>query len=151
MNLIVNNLGIIVAAVDYAVDEDELSKRGDKVAYVDNSVYTVKMIGSIFTSDSPFYIPAPTPYHSVQNGEWVITDSGKNEAQKKATLVRNTLLQQTDWTQLPDVVLTKEQSKIFKKYRQELRDLPSVTDDPLELLELLKEYKLPKLNANLDV
>ncbi len=40
-------------------------------------------------------------------------------------LKRNRLLAEYDWTQLPDVALSIEEVGIWKKYRQELRDLPS--------------------------
>jgi hypothetical protein len=43
-------------------------------------------------------------------------------------LKRNTLLAETDWTQLPDVNLTSEQQIQFHKYRQELRDFPTTCD-----------------------
>ncbi len=37
---------------------------------------------------------------------------------------RNQLLVESDWTQMPDVPLTAEQRQAWRKYRQELRDLP---------------------------
>ena len=37
--------------------------------------------------------------------------------------VRNRLLAMSDWTQLADVDLTKDQKKQWKEYRQALRDL----------------------------
>jgi hypothetical protein len=42
--------------------------------------------------------------------------------------VRNNLLAQSDWTQLSDVALTEDQKSDWKKYRQELRDLPENCD-----------------------
>ena len=36
---------------------------------------------------------------------------------------RNLLLQQSDWTQLPDVSLTEEQKGNWVTYRQQLRDI----------------------------
>jgi len=38
------------------------------------------------------------------------------------------LLEQSDWTQLPDVPLTDEQKAAWATYRQALRDLPDVPD-----------------------
>lgn len=40
------------------------------------------------------------------------------------------LLKDSDWTQLPDVPLTKEQKAAWKKYRKQLRDLPNTVSDP---------------------
>lgn len=37
-------------------------------------------------------------------------------------------LQQSDWTQLPDVPLTEEQKTAWATYRQALRDLPDLPD-----------------------
>lgn len=42
-------------------------------------------------------------------------------------LERNKLLAECDWTMLPDANVNIE---IWKKYRQELRDLPSMNKDP---------------------
>jgi len=38
---------------------------------------------------------------------------------------RNALLAASDWTQLPDVPLSKEKKADWKRYRKELRDLPA--------------------------
>lgn len=43
---------------------------------------------------------------------------------------RDRLLQQTDYTQLPDAPLTEQQKADYATYRQELRDLPANTVDP---------------------
>ena len=50
---------------------------------------------------------------------------------------RNFLLVGSDWTQLPDADLTDEEIKIWVKYRQALRDLPTQFND-------LTKLKLPK-------
>jgi len=39
--------------------------------------------------------------------------------------VRNKLLAESDWTQVPDSPLTEEQRGEWRTYRQELRNLPS--------------------------
>jgi len=44
--------------------------------------------------------------------------------------IRDSLLSQSDWTQLPDVSLTEEQKIAWTIYRQELRDLPENITDP---------------------
>jgi hypothetical protein len=43
------------------------------------------------------------------------------------------LLKDSDWTQMPDVPLSKEKKKEWKDYRQALRDLPHRTEDPRKL------------------
>jgi hypothetical protein len=47
---------------------------------------------------------------------------------------RDERLQKTDWTQLPDVSLTKKQLDSWKSYRQQLRDLTSIIEDPKPLV-----------------
>lgn len=37
---------------------------------------------------------------------------------------RNPLLQQCDWTQLPDAILTIDEKQAWQDYRQTLRDIP---------------------------
>lgn len=55
-----------------------------------------------------------------QSKKWVI-DADKTITDNK--ILRNTLLQQSDWTQLPDVDLTTAEKTHWKQYRQELRDM----------------------------
>lgn len=42
---------------------------------------------------------------------------------KEIKLIRNKLLSETDWTQLPDVALSDSEKQAWALYRQELRDL----------------------------
>lgn len=43
---------------------------------------------------------------------------------------RDILLQKCDWVLVPDTPLSQEKIDEWKVYRQALRDLPSVTEDP---------------------
>lgn len=43
---------------------------------------------------------------------------------------RQPLIDQTDWTQMPDAQLTAEKKAEFANYRQLLRDLPQTYDNP---------------------
>lgn len=43
--------------------------------------------------------------------------------------LRNYLLQQSDWTQIPDAPLTEEKKTAWATYRQELRNVPAVNAD----------------------
>lgn len=38
--------------------------------------------------------------------------------------MRNALLRESDWSQMPDAAVTEEQREQYKRYRQALRDLP---------------------------
>jgi hypothetical protein len=50
----------------------------------------------------------------------------------KLRIDRNTKLKDTDWTQMQDAPLTDEQKQRWAVYRQDLRDLPVNTTNPLE-------------------
>ncbi|MDA0115542.1 tail fiber assembly protein [Vibrio sp. 2art] len=43
---------------------------------------------------------------------------------------RQPLIDQTDWTQMPDAQLTTDKKAEFANYRQLLRDLPQTYDNP---------------------
>jgi hypothetical protein len=43
--------------------------------------------------------------------------------------LRNYLLQQSDWTQMPDSPLSTEAKEAWAAYRQELRDIPTTNAD----------------------
>ena len=49
-------------------------------------------------------------------------------------LKRKELLAETDWAVLPDVELSEEKRNQILKYRQILRDLPSMYSDPREVV-----------------
>ena len=48
---------------------------------------------------------------------------------EEITARRNTLLQESDWTQLPDAPLTEEKKQEWVVYRQALRDITEVVID----------------------
>ena len=49
-------------------------------------------------------------------------------------VVRNRLLADCDWTQMPDVPLTEEQKEAWREYRQALRDIPQTFATPDEVV-----------------
>lgn len=48
----------------------------------------------------------------------------------KLRMARNDMIAQTDWTQAVDAPLTANQKTAWLGYRENLRDLPSNTEDP---------------------
>ena len=48
--------------------------------------------------------------------------------------IRNTLLKETDWTQLEDAPFTDSDKNLWKIYRQELRDVPSQIGFPTNII-----------------
>ena len=49
---------------------------------------------------------------------------------QKLRTERNSILKDSDWSQLSDAPLTSSQKTAWSTYRQELRDLPANTEDP---------------------
>ena len=76
------------------------------------------------------------PRYKVVNGEYIELTAEEIKALEdhaaeadldfsRIRVERNSLLSQTDWTQLSDSPLTDEKKAEWVTYRQELRDLPS--------------------------
>ncbi|MFR8144738.1 MAG: tail fiber assembly protein [Clostridia bacterium] len=60
----------------------------------------------------------------------------KTEISNLAKEIRNKrdeLLKETDWTQMEDTALTKENQEIYKEYRQKLRDIPEQSLFPYQV------------------
>lgn len=77
----------------------------------------------------------------------------------KLLIIRNFLLQDSDWTQTNDSPLSDEQKQLWKTYRQKLRDIPSdqngvpatevvypITPSKYETLENTGEYLSDEVN-----
>ena len=67
---------------------------------------------------------------SVKNDALFLEDIPLPDSADTIRNVRNEKLAQTDWTQLSDVKITKEQQEKWKIYRQKLRDLPMQSGFP---------------------
>jgi hypothetical protein len=63
--------------------------------------------------------------------KWV-EDTQEQESEVLAK--RNSLLQQSDWTQIPNNPLTPEQQEAWAVYRQELRDVTSQSGYPFNVI-----------------
>lgn len=59
------------------------------------------------------------------------SDSEKWAAVK---IIRNQLLKDCDWTQLPDAVMSIEEKTAWQEYRQALRDLPQAFNSPDDVM-----------------
>lgn len=53
---------------------------------------------------------------------------------QKIRLKREPLMNETDWTQMPDAPLTPEKKKEFVYYRQKLRDIPNSYSYPDDVI-----------------
>ena len=58
------------------------------------------------------------------------TENAPIEKAEEHRRTRNSLLTESDWTQMPDSPLTDAKKAEWAIYRQALRDLPSSTTDP---------------------
>ena len=71
----------------------------------------------------------PTPYHLWESGSWIESEGTKNVIIGYTVISmkqhRGYLLNQCDWTQLPDSPLTDEKKAEWATYRQVLRDYPA--------------------------
>lgn len=65
-----------------------------------------------------------------ENREWNISSIPNSYFWDRMRDRRNFHLATSDWTQFGDSPLTEEKKEEWKVYRQELRDLPSITTDP---------------------
>jgi hypothetical protein len=73
-------------------------------------------------------LKTPTlPVQPGTGGTIVVPDPVVPTPAQQAIARRNSLLEQSDWTQLPDVPLSSEQKAAWASYRQALRD---ITDQP---------------------
>lgn len=64
------------------------------------------------------------------------------ELQDSIRLIRNTLLRDSDWTQMGDSPLTAEIKADWATYRQQLRDLPE--DQNIDEMESQSEVVWPE-------
>ena len=60
---------------------------------------------------------------------WTLTELPEKFLWERVRVKRDNALADTDYTQIPDAPLTTDQVAVYKKYRQELRDLPSKITD----------------------
>jgi hypothetical protein len=51
-----------------------------------------------------------------------------------ARMMRNQLIEESDWTQLTDNVLSEEEMEQWVEYRQALRDIPQQPDFPENII-----------------
>lgn len=66
----------------------------------------------------------------VRRSEAEIAAKEQNLAYSRFIIIRNGLLSDSDWTQVPDSPLDNTKKQEWATYRQALRDLPANTTDP---------------------
>lgn len=94
---------------------------------VDDSAYYIE-------NGAPVAIPAKPDQYSVfdfTTKQWV---QNETMAISDVSLKRQKLLYATDWTQIPNGPLTTQQQAAWATYRQELRDIPSQSGYPFNVI-----------------
>jgi Phage tail assembly chaperone protein len=128
MYLVLNSDSRIVASANYSIDETDCSKREETVIYIHDSYYKPEMVGLLYINTEPFFLPAPSPYHSVVNHTYILSESGLTKCWTDVRKMRNGLLTRTDWTQLGDCVLNTTQQEHMSSLRTELRNITQMPD-----------------------
>ena len=139
MHLILNSDLKIIGSANFAVDEIDCQKRNETVVYIDDSLYKHEMVGTLYIDSEPYYQPAPSQFHVIQKGQYILTDAGISQCWDQVRKTRNQLLALTDWTQLNDVTLSEDDANHYKVMRTELRDITKI-QDPFNALSALKQY-----------
>lgn len=131
---LVNDLGAdVVFEGPQATSPDRYHySQRDGVEEIDGKWYTKYILGPVFSD----YTDEEGVTHTAaeQEAAYRATVDDATKASNKAQ--RNTLLSESDWTQLNDVPLTTKSKNAFAVWRQELRDLdmldPVWPDRPVE-------------------
>jgi len=95
-----------------------------------------------FVDDANYYIesgipiaipPSPSPYavFNFSTKQWVLNE---NLAIAEVSDQRQKLLYSSDWTQIPNNPLTAEKQAEWATYRQQLRDIPSQSGYPFNVI-----------------
>lgn len=87
-------------------------------------------------------------YYYVTDGLVIEEYSGeKGDSFRDLRLKRDKILKDTDWTQLADVVMPQDDRKLYRAYRQYLRDLPALHNEETVLsatVYCFEDWKLGK-------
>jgi len=119
--------------IDFAFDDDATQfSKGEDCIIVDGKKWS-KLDPSIYED---FVIPGESvpsyffPKLYQYNDGWIDSPLKKN-LMEEIRKERNKLLAESDWTQLPDAVLSNKAD--WDLYRKSLRDLPSNTINPFSV------------------
>jgi len=108
-----SNTGIILRNVSGLGDITNNVKSGE--SYIEG----------IYSTDTHIIVDGT----AVTKSSAVITQQNKTQAQIDLTTQRNSFLQSSDWTQVPDSPLSDTKKTEWATYRQALRDLPPTYSD----------------------
>lgn len=127
---------LTIIADDKLVVKDGVGYDNLDLSFLDNDVWAVQWDtdkGHIEKRDlSITEITDITPFNAALT-KWEAANTAANTpiptTEKDVRAVRDTMLEQSDWTVLPDAPLSETKVAEWKTYRQTLRDLPANTAD----------------------
>lgn len=146
---------VAIVPIDNTVTIDGIVINGVDLSFIDPAVHAVQWYGTIgsveykditnnnsirlthqeeITDIAPFQMAIDAALLKKQEDELekavVITDAMLSD---QAYSKRNSLLFQSDWTQLADNQLTQTEVNLWREYRQQLRDITSQSGFPTEI------------------
>ena len=94
--------------------------------YIDQSGIDQKKI-KVYVKKDEDYIEGfyTNKTHEIVDGKPTIKNLEKSFDLNEIRIVRNALLEKSDWTQIQDSPLPEQLKKAWQEYRKKLRDLPS--------------------------
>lgn len=114
--------------------------------YRDYTTYdpsTGEITGRVTTRKEPVQPSIPGVYspdtHKVVGGKPLkrstqeVTQRASEASRRNMRIDRDSFLLSSDWTQMPDSPLSEQERQQWAAYRQQLRDLPDNTPDPLNV------------------
>jgi hypothetical protein len=118
---ILRNVQTIDISIQLQSNEDYVE------GFVDGTLYYIE------NNQSVVIPPSPSQYaiFDFTTKKWVLNP---NLAISEVAQKRSTLLYASDWTQIPNNPLTTAQQESWATYRQELRDIPSQSGYPYNVI-----------------
>ncbi len=142
-NLMITQDGLISAMALGDIDEQSYATQNISVVEIQAQDYGDYLIGAIYkgtVDGKPSIEEKPSPNHIAKNGEWILTEEGSQALWNTIRMMRNELLKNSDWTQMPDSPLSDEEKQKWKDWRIMLRDFPSFYTDE-QIMEAFVEIQ----------
>ena len=124
---VINNKGIIIQTGHVTTEEEMKLQGGSRLSlfcpeYINDADYYYK------NGKFHKYPPKPSSFSEWDGERWVDSVEKKKKQLLRIRSIRDSLLNECDWTQMPDVDLTDQEKLAWKQYRQKLRDITDTND-----------------------
>lgn len=107
----------------------------DDKFFEDFGLFRVLPTGHEYNYKKTFTEVTPKLIDGVWTQQWEVRDATEQEIEERLSLrwdevrvTRNRLLTESDWTQLDDAPFDSTKKSLWKKYRQDLRDITKQSD-----------------------